>query len=639
MSSNIKFYTQGLCKYCGKKLERGEMLEHLAECKKRNSKIYDTKRKEEGFFDILITSKTNKNYWMIIEVSEKIMLKELDTFLREIWLGNDDCLSTFEIENVKYNYIPGGNVLFCEPEQSMYHAVRNILPIGKTFDYIYDENYPTEVELKVIRHRIGLRHEEEDLVLLSRNISPKIMCDECKKNEADWVSSVNYFLDREKFWCDKCKEKILLDIEIDNFEYIENILPVCNSPRMGINDYEGSDFYSNEFKSDSVKEDKPKKIKKDTLKKFKTAQVDAYSIIEGWEDKNTLSNEIRGKRNLATLEQWRELYNVAEKIKSFKVWEYICEFEVIALKKKDKEPIFYSILGEDKKEYGVDVYEGYSDFKTFLIDYYQEGLNISKNYVKSLKSNLSCRWGNIEELSKEQIDTIKKLGFRYKGRKKWLHFMSFEQGYIPDNLDEDEVVRMTKYLKDLVIILEKFIGKFMSNVDIDFNELFCVEYIEEKEEWKLYNEKIPLEFYESSNQKVEYKNKLNELKKNPKIELILDVDIVPLKMVVNDKKYKKAIIPCMYGIVDLKSGNLISNKISKPGENVEELLAKEVIRFVDEIGIPRGIRTSNIIISSKLSYICDELDIELKLKRSSNVGKKFGEYIMYKKEIENKILN
>lgn len=30
----------------------------------------------------------------------------------------------------------------------------------------------------------------------------------------------------------------------------------------------------------------------------------------------------------------------------------------------------------------------------------------------------------------------------------------------------------------------------MSNVDVDFDEIMCVEYIEEKDDWKLYKEKI-----------------------------------------------------------------------------------------------------------------------------------------------------
>lgn len=643
MLGNTKAKSQGLCKYCGKKLAANEMLEHLSECKNREIKVYDSKRKKEGFFDILITSKSNEDYWMIIEVSEKTMLKEIDTFLREIWVGNEDCLSEFKIENIKYKYLPSGRTLYVEPNQSMYHTVKNILEEEKTFDYTYAESKYTKIELNVFKYREGIRHEEEDIVLLSRNISPKMTCCKCRQNQAIWVDSEMYSLGYDAFWCEECREEIRKNAGIKEWELLDNLLPICNSPRMGIDDYEGSDFYADEFKTDLdrelVKENEPKKVKKDTIEKFKINQDDVYYAIDEWENNQIQFEDLEVERDLATLKEWEELYLEAEKIKRFKVWDYLCDFEIISLKRKGKEPIFYSILGEEGKEYGVDVYEGYDDFKTFMMDCYSEELNISKNYVKAFKRNLACRWGNLEELSQEQLEIIKKLESKYNGKKNWLYFLSFEEGYSPCNLERDEVIRMTKYLKDLGIILEKFIGKFMSNVDVDFDEIMCVEYIEEKDDWKLYKEKNPLEFYKLSKIKEEDRNKLNILTSTPKVDSILDIDIIPLRRVVNDKKYSKPLTPSIYGMVDVRTGNLISNKISDPNEDVEDLLAKEVIRFIDEIGRPREIRTSNMLIESKLYDMCDKLDIDLKLKKRSNVGKKFGEYIMYRKEIDTKLLN
>lgn len=644
MFTNVEKGNQGLCKYCGKKFAPKEMLEHLAECKKREEKIYAAKKGREGFFDILITSKEIEGYWMIIEANEKTMLKEIDTFLREIWLGNEQCLSIFKIKNIKYKYISGGNLLYIEPEQSMYHTLKNVLSVGETFDYIYGENKTTKIELMVFSHRIGRRDEEEDIVLLSRNIPPKKICYKCKKNDASWVDPIMYSLDGDAFWCDECKKKVGEDELILQMEYIENLVPIYNSPRIGIGDYEGSDFYPDEFKSDlgnkECKENKPKKVERKALKKFKSNQCDVYPIIKEWESDYTVSETTESKREMPTTEEWMALYEVAEKIKKFNVWEYLYEFQIISLKEKGEETIFYSILGEDGNEYGVDVYEGYDDFKTFIVNDYSEALNLPKEYVKSLKSNLACRWGNVEELSKDHIDIIKNLGFKYKGKRKWLYFISFEKGYSPYNLDRDEVARMTKHLKKLEIILEKFKDDIKEkSINMNFDELMCVEYIKDNDEWKFSIEKIPLEEYKSSNEKVKDEDKLNRLKEAPKVESVLDVDIIPLKRTINDKKYKKPITPSIYGIVDAKTGNLISSKISEPGTDVCDLLVEEIERFIEEIGRPRMIRTANELINSKLSLVCENLDINLSLKKSSRFGRKFGEYMVYKKELGNTPLN
>ena len=48
----------------------------------------------------------------------------------------------------------------------MYHTVKNILEEGKMFNYTYAESKYTKIELNVFKYREGIRHEEEDIVLL-----------------------------------------------------------------------------------------------------------------------------------------------------------------------------------------------------------------------------------------------------------------------------------------------------------------------------------------------------------------------------------------------------------------------------------------------------------------------------------------
>lgn len=66
----------------------------------------------------------------------------------------------------------------------------------------------------------------------------------------------------------------------------------------------------------------------------------------------------------------------------------------------------------------------------------------------SNQKNLTCYWGNRDELTNKQRTVIKELGYKYSGKNQWLYFMSYEPGYWPFNMDE-EVVRMTEYMQDL----------------------------------------------------------------------------------------------------------------------------------------------------------------------------------------------
>ena len=72
----------------------------------------------------------------------------------------------------------------------------------------------------------------------------------------------------------------------------------------------------------------------------------------------------------------------------------------------------------------------------------QERMNLAPEYVMLNQRNLTCYWGNRDELSEKQRKIIKELGYTYRGKNQWQYFMSFEPGYYPYNMDEKEVLRM-----------------------------------------------------------------------------------------------------------------------------------------------------------------------------------------------------
>lgn len=95
------------------------------------------------------------------------------------------------------------------------------------------------------------------------------------------------------------------------------------------------------------------------------------------------------------------------------------------------------------------------------------------------QKNLTCYWGNREELTDKQRKNIKEMGYKYRGKNQWLYFLSFEPGYYPYNLDQDEVVRMTNYFLNLEVALQQYES---AQVDVDFEngEMYYLEFNEDK---------------------------------------------------------------------------------------------------------------------------------------------------------------
>ena len=88
--------TKGFCKYCGKEYTKGGMLRHLASCQKRKARLdRETGKTKCGYFQVEIYGRYNKDYWLIIEISENATLKDLDQFIRDIWVECCGHLSAF----------------------------------------------------------------------------------------------------------------------------------------------------------------------------------------------------------------------------------------------------------------------------------------------------------------------------------------------------------------------------------------------------------------------------------------------------------------------------------------------------------------------------------------------------------------
>ena len=210
------------------------MLKHLDSCKERKEQEDKEAGKTVGYFELLITAKYKKTYWLVIEMEDTAKLKDLDQFIRDIWVECCGHLSSFEIDGELYDSSPANDSYWQLPAKSMDIQLKKILEIGTQIAYEYDFGSTTELVISVVAHREG-KKKKEKVTILSRNNPPEILCSLCEKNLAEWVSPEGFY-DGTPFWCEECLEEN--DIDEDEF-----LLPVCNSPRMGVCGYEGSDKY------------------------------------------------------------------------------------------------------------------------------------------------------------------------------------------------------------------------------------------------------------------------------------------------------------------------------------------------------------------------------------------------------------
>lgn len=318
-------------------------------------------------------------------------------------------------------------------------------------------------------------------------------------------------------------------------------------------------------------------------------------------------------RTEATIEQWKNLYEAATRLRLLEPWELLWDMDIIGVRvgEKPENTVFYSILGKGGECYGIAVYEGYDAFNTFLMLTMKEQMNLSVEYAMLNQKNLTCYWGNREELSARQREIIKELGYKYRGRNQWLYFQSFEPGYIPYNLSQDEVLRMTEHLKDLETAFSCYKASGIQ-VAFDQGKMFSFIYGPDRRTWSFGEEPLPFTSYNFKSLIITDEELLRELSKTPRGKYILEADIRPMGATVSDKKYEKPVSPVMSILTEARTGLVFGCGMNGPHEDEKVSLADSVIELIFKTGAPKEIRVSNIIVEAALEQLCGVCGIKLR---------------------------
>lgn len=317
-------------------------------------------------------------------------------------------------------------------------------------------------------------------------------------------------------------------------------------------------------------------------------------------------------RTEASIEQWRTLYETATNIKELKPWEKFWDMDLIGIRDgAEEDTVFFSILGRGGECFGITVYEGYEGLNSFLMLAMQQSMNLSPQYTMSQQKNLTCYWGNREELSTKQRNIIKELGYKYRGKNQWLYFLSFEPGYYPYNMDADEVQRMSRYLQDLEFALRHY-DQMETDVDFAEGNMFLLTFGKDRKTWNFGQAPLPFTAFRFGNLVLTDEELLDDLARAPRCDAVLEAGVSVLGASVSDKKYDRPANPVLSLLGDARSGMMLKFEVLEPGDDPIVMLAEILIGFIFNAGVPKEVKVSNVIVEAGLEQICDMCGIRLR---------------------------
>lgn len=225
----------GPCRLCGETYTGQGITSHLKRC------LADHANQGALHHGLLVGVRADGyggRYWLYMLVRPEASLFDLDGHLRATWLESIGRPSAFDIEGRQYpNTLEADEVGSDSPIRSMDTDVGSVIRPRTDFKYLYDLQHRDRFELVVYDpypcpSSLVDDPSEADVVTVARNEAGDAECATCE-GEASLICPACAGADVEEgfYACESCRD--------EHDEHDAELLPIVNSPRMGVGGFRG----------------------------------------------------------------------------------------------------------------------------------------------------------------------------------------------------------------------------------------------------------------------------------------------------------------------------------------------------------------------------------------------------------------
>jgi hypothetical protein len=159
-----------------------------------------------------------------------------------------------------------------------------------------------------------------------------------------------------------------------------------------------------------------------------------------------------------SIQEWRELYDAAVTFRDAAPWRWMWDSNVFGVQDPEGGQIGYCcVMGQLGEHLALAVYQG-SEGLAGLWQMRETGPRAQQDPLAVLLLQ-ECLMASFEDrtmLHKRDLDVIKALGLKFRGRQAWPHFQSYRPGYAPWFLTAPEARFLTVCLPQALDVAARF---------------------------------------------------------------------------------------------------------------------------------------------------------------------------------------
>ncbi|HAI86101.1 MAG TPA: hypothetical protein DCL63_03825 [Firmicutes bacterium] len=148
-----------------------------------------------------------------------------------------------------------------------------------------------------------------------------------------------------------------------------------------------------------------------------------------------------------SLEVWRKLHEAADGFKAIEAWTWMSDASIFGVRDPVTGTVAYcSVIGELGELLGLVAYLGAVGLRALDETLSSNGDYSDINLGKDMKC-LMATFQSRRDLDKPDLETIRQLGLSFRGKQNWPVFRSYEPGFLPWYLTEDQAIFLTLILQ------------------------------------------------------------------------------------------------------------------------------------------------------------------------------------------------
>ncbi|MBQ4510421.1 MAG: hypothetical protein II984_06820 [Clostridia bacterium] len=277
----------------------------------------------------------------------------------------------------------------------------------------------------------------------------------------------------------------------------------------------------------------------------------------------------------------------------------------------------FSFLSETTGAYGIACYENEKDYMEAR-KYAKRDKPEPKRY---LQTGYIALWDDRDTLQKESYDTIKALGFHFRGKGAWLHVERYEIGYYPKQLTEKEIDFLLEAFGNLFMMVaaiyeqglnpefdkrKTLLRWYDSSVDLFYTHPFKVD--------------IPIDIAVHPKVFPQISSSALKLKSMPRLDYSMELDISYLSMTIFHEGQET--IPLLVLGVEKSKGIIMLNETVHPAADKINVLINCIGNTIKRYGKMSEIFVCDDDVKNIISDFCSKIGIKVtKTNKMSNLKK------------------